>query len=75
MAEKYFLYSQTQLQFRKETDRLAGKTFTAGWVIVRGKKMPFTELITDKKNSRYSDAKTVYYGDPSKVKHQMPKSM
>lgn len=75
MAKKYFLYSQTQLKFRKETDRRAGKTFTAGWVIVRGKKMPFTELVVDKKRSMYSDSKVVCYEDPSDVKYQMPKSV
>ena len=74
MAKKYFLYSQTQLKFRKETDRKVGKSFTAGWVIVRGKKMPFTELISDKTRSMYSDAKVVCYEDPSDVKYQMPKS-
>ena len=74
MAKKYFLYSQEQLKFRSETDRRVGKKFVAGWVIVRGKKMPFTELTSDKKNSRYSDAKIVCFEEPSKVKHQMPKS-
>ena len=74
MAKKYFLYSQTQLKFRKETDRKVGKNFITGWVIVRGKKMPFTELISDKTRSMYSDAKVVCYEDPSTVKYQMPKS-
>lgn len=72
--DKYFLYSTSQLKFRKETELKLGRKFSPGWVIVSGKKLPFTELITEKKNSRYSDAKVVYYGDPTKVKYQMPTS-
>ena len=74
MEKKYFLFSSTQLKFRKETELKMGKRFTPGWVIVNGKKLPFTELLLDKKNSRYSDAKVVYFGDPTKVKYEMPLS-
>lgn len=75
MPKKYFLYSQTQLKFRKETERKMGKTFKPGYVIVRGKKMPFTELIAEKKNSRYSDARVVCYDEPSNLKYTMPESI
>lgn len=74
MDKKYFLYSSSQLKFRKDTESKMGRKFKPGWVIVGGKKLPFTELLLDKTNSRYSDAKVVYYGDPSKVKYEMPAS-
>ena len=74
MVKKYFLFSPSQLKFRKETEMRMGKKFKPGEVFVNGKRLPFTELILDKKNSRYSDAKVVYYGDPSKVKYTMPGS-
>lgn len=74
MAKMYFLYSQTQLKFRKETDRKIGKTFKPGSVIVNGRKMPYTEMLADKKRSMYSDAKEVCYKDPKDVKYTPPKS-
>lgn len=73
MADKYFLFSSMQLKFRRETEKKLGKTFTPGQVIVNGVKMPFTELSSNPPSkSRYSDSKTVYHGDPSKVKYTMP---
>lgn len=73
MPNKYFLYSSMQLNFRKETEKKLGRTFVPGQVIVSGVKMPFTEITSNPPSkSRYSDARTVYYGDPTKVKYTLP---
>ena len=73
MPNKYFIYSSMQLNFRRETEKKLGRTFTPGQVIVNGVKTPFTEITSNPPNkSRYSDARSVYYGDPTKVKYTMP---
>lgn len=72
MAYKYFLFSPSQLRFRKETELKMGKRFKAGWVIVNGVKTPFTELSSENKSKLYSDAKVVAYGDTTKMKYVMP---
>lgn len=71
MAYKYFLYSLTQLKFRRDTELKLGHKFKPGQVIVNGKKLPFTELSSTEK-SRYSDATVVAYGDTDKMKYTMP---
>ena len=73
MPNKYFIYSSMQLNFRRETEKKLGSTFIPGQVIVNGVKTPFTEITSNPPNkSRYSDARSVYYGDPTKVKYTMP---
>ena len=73
MPNKYFIYSSMQLNFRRETEKKLGRTFIPGQVIVNGVKTPFTEITSNPPNkSRYSDARSVYYGDPTKVQYTMP---
>ena len=76
MAEKkYFLYSSTQMKFRKETEAKMGRKFTPGHVLVNGSRYPFTEISSNgPEKSRYSDSKSVYYGDPTKVKYTLPEA-
>lgn len=75
MAEKYFIFSSEQLNFRKQTELKLGRTFKPGQVIVNGKKMSFTELSSKESNPRFPDGKVVIHGDPTKLKYTMPESV
>ena len=70
---RYFLFSSSQLEFRRKIEARIGKKFKPGSVIVNGKKLPFTELSKEKK-SKYSDVKIIAYGDIDIMKYNMPES-
>ena len=74
MAETvhYFMFSKTQLDKRIEIEKKMSKRFKPGEVIVNGVRKPYTEIVTNPKNSRYSDAVIVTYGDKSKIKYYDP---
>ncbi|MCM1235482.1 MAG: hypothetical protein NC489_35735 [Ruminococcus flavefaciens] len=74
MAIKYFLYSPTQMKFRKQVEEKMGKRFRVGTVIVNGVRKPFTEL-SSTKTSRYADAIVVTEMDTDSdtaPKYEMP---
>ena len=68
----YFMYSKSQLDMRIELEKKMGKKFKPGEVIVNGRRKPYTEIITDPKNSRYSDAVIVTYGNKENIKYYDP---
>lgn len=69
---KYFLFSRQQMEFRKDIEYKQGRKFKPGIVIVNGVRKVFTEM-SDYKQSRYSDAEVVAYGDITKIRYIMPK--
>ena len=71
--KKYFIYSETQLNLRKEVEKKMGKKFMVGHVIVNGIRKPFTE-ISSSETSRYSDAKVVASGEISLMRYTLPQS-
>ena len=77
MAEKihYFMFSKTQLDSRIQLEKRMNKKFKPGEVIVNGVRKQYTEIVTDPKNSRYSDAVVVIYGNKKDIKYYDPISM
>lgn len=69
---KYFIYSESQLKFRKEVELKMGRKFKVGHVIINGVRKPFTELSSSPK-SIYSDAKIVAQTDNiDLIKYTLP---
>ena len=71
----YFLFSRTQLDMRIELEKKMSKRFKPGEVIVNGVRKPYTEIVTDPNNSRYSDAVIVTYGNKKDIKYYDPISI
>ena len=71
----YFLFSRSQLDMRIEMEKKMGKKFKPGEVIVNGIKKQYTEIVTNPKNSRYSDAVVVTYGNKNNIKYYDPISV
>lgn len=64
----YFIYSEQQEKLRKEVEAKIGREFKCGLVVVRGLRVPFTEMnITG--TSRFPDAKLVAQGIKSRMKY------
>lgn len=72
MAMKYFLFSSSQLEFRREIENKMGRKFNPGYVIIDGVRHEFTEMSSIPESKRFSDAKVVAYGDTTKVRYRMP---
>ena len=70
---KYFFYSAEQLKLRVRLEKIRGKTFNVGHVIVNGTRKPFTELST-RDHSIYPDAKLVAQGEVSIMKYTLPEA-
>ena len=77
MAETihYFMFSKSQLDMRIQLEKKMNKKFKPGEVIVNGIRKQYTEIVTDPKNSRYSDAVIVIYGNKKDIKYYDPVSM
>ena len=73
MAKKYFIYSPTQLRFRRQIEEKMGKRFYPGYVIVNGVRKAFTEL-SSSKESRYADAIVIAEMDDAvnNIKYDLP---
>ena len=72
MAMKYFLFSPSQLEFRREIEKKMGRKFNPGYVIVDGVRSEFTEISDTPESKRFSDAKVVAYGDTTKIRYHLP---
>ena len=72
MAMKYFLFSSSQLEFRREIESKMGRRFNPGYVIIDGIRHEFTEMSSIPESKRFSDAKVVAYGDTTKVRYHLP---
>lgn len=71
MAYKYFIYSSSQLEFKKEMEQKQGKRFKLGYVLVGGRKRSITEINSSGK-SRFSDFVVVTEGEESNFKYEKP---
>lgn len=66
---RYFIYSKEQMELKKSVEERLGRTFNIGHVIVKGIARPYTEITTDPKCIRFSDAEIVVYGDIRQLKY------
>lgn len=69
MAYKYFLYSASQLNKRKELEAKMGKTFIPGTVLYKGQKVIYTELSSVPNPSHIPDSKIVAQGEVPGIKY------
>lgn len=72
MAEKYFLYSEEQIDEKNKILARSGKTFVPGTVTVSGKRMQFTQLSDTPTISRFVDTKIIAKGELSKFTYILP---
>lgn len=66
---KYFMYSKTQQDIKKEVTRRIGKNFVPSKVFINGQVFEFTEIVKDPNKTRFSDSKVVASGDINKIKY------
>lgn len=71
--QKYFIFSREQLDTRTNAEKLIGKKYVPGDVIVQGKKHAFTE-ISDKPETRYKDGIVVAKGILDDMRYTLPKT-
>lgn len=69
---RYFIYSETQMKIKRDVERRLGKNLVLGTVIVNGESKPYTEIVTDLANVKYSDAEIVTHGDIRKINYTVP---
>lgn len=69
MAVKYFVYSKTQFDFLNKIHGMMknGSSAKRKYVFQNGKKLEYTEIVSDPTKSKYPDAKVVASGDISKM--------
>lgn len=68
----YFLYSEEQLQEKNKILSKTGKSFSAGTVIVNGKRQKFTQIATTPTLDRFIDTKLIYEGYIDSVTYTKP---
>lgn len=66
---KYFMFSVSQLDFQKSIKTKLGKQYINKYVFFNGKKYQYTEILDDPSKSKYSDVKTVAYGNINNMKY------
>lgn len=67
---KYFMFSAAQMNERKQIEKKIGRNYTPGTVLVNGVYKPYTEIVDNPKNCRYSDAIIVIAGDINKITYK-----
>ena len=66
---RYFMYSTEQMKLKRTIEKRLGRDLVLGTVIVKGEQKQYTEIVTDPKNVKYSDAEIVVYGDIRELKY------
>jgi len=74
MEDKYFLYSQDQLNEKNQILNKSNKKLIPGEVIVNGVKKNFTMISTTSVIPRFFDTVVVAKGNPSTFTYTMPKT-
>ena len=69
---KYFLFSSSYLNDRKNIEAKMGKEFVVGTVVVNGSRKEFTNLQDTDTLFGYSDVRVIACGDPTKMKYTSP---
>lgn len=67
---KYFMFSSTQLKKKIELATNIGQTYVPGKVFIGNNVKQFTDIISDPKNSTYSDSIIVTRGDTRNINYK-----
>ena len=70
--DKYFLFSASYMEKRKEIEAKMGIEFVVGTVVVNGIRKEFTNLQNTDKLFGYNDVRVIASGDISKMKYTVP---
>lgn len=66
---RYFMYSETQRKEKANVEKTLNRKYNPGYVIYKGKKHLYTEIVTNVANCRYADAKLVAEGNLEDLKY------
>lgn len=66
---RYFMYSETQRKEKTNIEKTLNRKYNPGYVIYKGKKHLYTEIVTNVANCRYADAKLVAEGNLEDLKY------
>lgn len=69
---RYFIYSKSQFNERKEIEKKLGKKFYPGYIIIHGVRQPVTQITKNLQNIRYTDYKLVATADINKANYMEP---
>lgn len=69
MYYRYFIFSKTEFDEKSTLEKKAGNKYKAGKVWVNGFHKPFTSVVRDPSQLRYSDAQIVCKGDIRRIKY------
>ena len=75
MADKYFLYSDEQIEEKNKVLAKTFKKFSPGIVTVGNRKEKFTQLSDKPDIPRFVDTKVVAYGDLKNFAYKMPENI
>lgn len=70
--DKYFLYSEEQVNEKNNILAKTSKKFSPGIVVVNNKREQFSMLSTQSDIPRFADTRIVAMGDPSNFVYKMP---
>lgn len=65
--EVIVLFSANQLSKDTEIYKKVGKTYLKKYVIVKGKKVQYTDIVAELKLMKFSDSKTIIKGKKSEL--------
>lgn len=68
----YFLYSEEQFQEKNKILGKMGKSFSAGTVVVNGKRKKFTQISDKPSLDRFIDTEVIYEGYLDSVTYTKP---
>lgn len=66
---RYFMYSETQRKEKTNVEKTLNRKYSPGYVIYKGKKHLYTEIVTNVSNCRYADSKLVAEGNLEDLKY------
>ena len=58
----FFIFSSEQLKMRKEVEEKLNRIYKPGQVLYKGKYKPYTDIVSDVNNIRFSDSVIVAAG-------------
>lgn len=69
LYNRYFIFSQQQMNLRIDIESKLGVKPKFGTVIVNGSPKIFTDILVDMSTSRFGDSKILITGDIRKIKY------
>lgn len=68
---KYFVFSSTQFNDKKEICKKLGKTYKPGTVLINGSYKQYTDILESPKHPKYSDTIIIASGDIQNMKYKV----